>query len=155
MKFTLIAVGKNMPTWVEQGFNEYQKRLPTAYRLDLIEITAPKRGKNAPIQRIIQQEGEAMLAAIPPQHLIVALDCLGQQWNTPTLANEIKKWHDSSQNVALLVGGPDGLAPECLQRAQVKWSLSSLTYPHPLVRIILAEQLYRAWSMLVNHPYHR
>ena len=96
-----------------------------------------------------------MLAAIPAGSIVIALDVLGKSWSTEQLASQLDQWLASGQDVALLVGGPEGLSPACLQRADLKWSLSALTFPHPLVRIILAEQLFRAWSILSNHPYHR
>jgi len=144
-----------MPAWVEQGFNEYAKRLPPECSLTLIEIPAGKRGKSADVVRIIEKEGQQMLAAIPKAAIVVALEVTGRQWDTPQLAEKLTHWMQDGRDVALLVGGPEGLAPECLDRAEVKWSLSALTMPHPLVRVVLAEQLYRAWSVTQNHPYHR
>jgi 23S rRNA (pseudouridine1915-N3)-methyltransferase len=144
-----------MPAWVEQGFNEYAKRLPPECSLTLIEIPAGKRGKSADVVRITEKEGQQMLAAIPKGAMVVVLEVTGRQWDTPQLAQKLEQWMQDGRDVALLVGGPEGLAPECLARAEVKWSLSALTMPHPLVRVVLAEQLYRAWSVTQNHPYHR
>jgi len=155
VQINLIAVGNKMPNWVETGYEEYSKRLPPGYTLKLLEISPEKRTKQADIKRITEKEGEKILAAIKPGNLVIALDVLGQSWSTEQLAKALRTWHSESRDVDLLVGGPDGLSPACLQKAQVKWSLSPLTLPHPLVRIILAEQLYRAWSILHNHPYHR
>ena len=155
MLIRLIAVGNKMPTWVEEGYLEYAKRLPTGYILKLIEITPEKRTRQADIRKIMEKEGEKILAEIQPGNLVIALDVLGQTWSTEKLAEAMRVWHSENQTVDLLVGGPDGLAPCCLAKAQVKLSLSALTLPHPLVRIIAAEQLYRAWSILNNHPYHR
>lgn len=155
MLIRLIAVGNKMPDWVEKGYQEYAKRLPTGYGLKLVEITPEKRTKQADIKRITEREGEKILAAIKPGNLVVALEVLGQNWTTPQLAESLKTWHNESRDVDLLVGGPDGLSAECVKKANIKWSLSPLTLPHPLVRIVLAEQLYRAWSILQNHPYHR
>ena len=155
MRITLITIGKRMPGWIEQGYHEYAKRLPHDYRLELIEIELNKRGKNADIKRFIEREGEHMLQAIPVGDYVLALDVLGKQWQTPQLAKFLKEKHEMSQNISLLIGGPEGLAPACLNRANAKWSLAELTFPHPLVRVILAEQLYRAWSIIQGHPYHR
>lgn len=155
MKFTIIAVGTRMPAWVTSGFNEYAKRLPRDFSIELIELPLGPRGKNASIARAIAKEGEQMLAAIPKSNRVIALDVLGKPWSTETLAENIASWGMQGGHFSLLIGGPDGLAPECLQRADARWSLSNLTLPHPVVRIVLVEQLYRAWSILNNHPYHK
>lgn len=155
MNITLIAVGKHMPSWVNAGYQEYAKRLSSAIKLELKEIPLPKRSKQAAIQPLIAKEGKAMLAAIPAGAMVIALDIKGKQWNTEELAQQLRRWQENSQHLCLLVGGPDGLASSCLQTAQEHWSLSKLTLPHPLVRIVVAEQLYRAWSLLNGHPYHR
>src|SRR5207249_3831275 len=143
------------PAWIEQGYAEYAKRLPAAYALELIEIPAEKRSVNSDLKRITEREGEKMLAAMKENHHVIALDVQGKQWSTEELANKLSAWHHAGKNVDLLVGGPEGLAPACLQRAQESWSLSRLTFPHFLVRVIVAEQMYRAWSILQHHPYHR
>jgi 23S rRNA (pseudouridine1915-N3)-methyltransferase len=155
MLIRLIAVGNKMPDWVEAGFAEYAKRLPQGYSLKLVEIAPEKRGKQADIKRITEKEGEKILATLKVGNLIVALDVLGQSWSTEQLAASMKTWHSENREVDLWVGGPDGLSLACQQKAHLKWSLSALTLPHPLVRVVLAEQLYRAWSILNNHPYHR
>ncbi|MDH5593228.1 MAG: 23S rRNA (pseudouridine(1915)-N(3))-methyltransferase RlmH, partial [Gammaproteobacteria bacterium] len=116
---------------------------------------AGKRGKSADVVRITEKEGQQMLAAIPKGAVVIALEVTGRQWDTPQLAQKLEQWMQDGHDVALLVGGPEGLAPECLARADAKWSLSALTMPHPLVRVVLAEQLYRAWTITRNHPYHR
>jgi 23S rRNA (pseudouridine1915-N3)-methyltransferase len=151
----LIAVGEKMPTWVDTGFRAFAKRLPPECALRLVEVPAGKRGKNADIRRIVQAEGERMLAAVPGNARIVALDVKGSAWSTEQVAGQLEHWLGDGRDVALLVGGPDGLGPECLAASGQRWSLSPLTFPHPLVRVILAEQLYRAWSIVRNHPYHR
>jgi 23S rRNA (pseudouridine1915-N3)-methyltransferase len=144
-----------MPDWVKSGYDEYAKRLPRECRLQLVEIPAGKRGKGANLARAIREEGERMLAALPKEAHVIALDMRGKQWDTPQLAQRLKDWLQDGHDVALLTGGPDGLAESCLKRADHLWSLSKLTLPHPLVRIVVAEQLYRAWSLLKGHPYHR
>ncbi len=144
-----------MPEWVRHGFDEYAGRLPPECRLQLVEIPAGRRGKGADLSRLVKQEGERICAAIPKGAMVIALELHGQAWDTPQLAKKLKGWLQGGRDVALLVGGPEGLAAECLARADITWSLSPLTLPHPLVRIVLAEQLYRSWSILQRHPYHR
>lgn len=155
MQLALVAIGTGMPGWIQTGFRDYYKRFPTELRLQLIEITASKRTKNTNISRALQEEGERMLAAIPKNSRIIALEIEGDSWDTPTLAIHLKQWQIDSRPVSFLIGGADGLAAECIAKAEQKWSLSALTFPHPLVRIIVAEQLYRAWTLLKGHPYHR
>ena|SRR5690606_13549482 len=155
MRMRLIAVGTRMPDWVSQGVQEYSKRLPRDCALDVIEIPLAKRGKNSDIERAIEQEGQQMLAALGRDDIVIALEVGGRDWSTEDLSRQLANWRMSGQDVSLLVGGPDGLSESCRRRAQAQWSLSRLTLPHPLVRILLAEQLYRAWTILNNHPYHR
>ncbi len=155
MQIHLVAVGQKMPQWVNEGYSEFAKRLPQECRLKLHEIPAGKRGKNSDIKRILQREGERMLAVLPKDCLVIALDVQGQSWSTEKLSSQVNQWMQGGRDIVLLVGGPEGLDPSCLSRAQQSWSLSPLTLPHPLVRVILAEQIYRAWSILANHPYHR
>ncbi|MFZ4702861.1 MAG: 23S rRNA (pseudouridine(1915)-N(3))-methyltransferase RlmH [Candidatus Methylumidiphilus sp.] len=155
MQIHLLCVGNRMPDWVVAGYEEYAKRMPRECELKLREIPPAKRGKNADIDRAIAEEGQKMLAAIPAGDRVVALDLGGSEWSTPQLAQTLSHWLADGRNVSLLVGGPDGLAPSCLALADERWRLSALTFPHSLVRIVLAEQLYRAWGILHNHPYHR
>jgi 23S rRNA (pseudouridine1915-N3)-methyltransferase len=155
MKVHLIAVGERMPGWVEAGFGEYAKRLPPECALRLVEIPPGKRTRNSDIPRLRAQEGERILAAIPKGALVVALEVKGRPWTTEDLAARLGEWLQGGRDVALLVGGPDGLDEACRARADLQWSLSPLTLPHPLVRVVLAEQVYRAWTLLKGHPYHR
>jgi len=155
MQLRLITVGQKMPSWVEQGYSEYARRFPRDFQLELIEVPAVKRGKNADIARLTDKEGEAMLAQVSSGDWVIALDVKGKHFSTPQLAQQIEHWQQHHPSVVLLVGGPEGLAPACVQRANQKWSLSNLTFPHPLVRVLIAESLYSAWSVTVNHPYHR
>ena len=143
-----------MPDWVQQGYNEYAKRLPRECELVLKEIPADKR-RNGDIARITKDEGERMIAALPSRAHVVSLDIPGKAWTTPDLSQAMQRWLGNGQPVALMVGGPEGLSAQVKQLAQESWSLSPLTFPHPLVRVIVAEQIYRAWSLLHNHPYHR
>mgnify|MGYP001553568767 CR=1 FL=1 len=151
----LIAVGTRMPAWVTQGYEEYSKRMPRECGLRLIEIAPGHRGKNASIDKAIEEEGKRMLAAIPKGANVIALDEKGKSWSTMQLSRQLEGWLHQGSDTALLVGGPDGLSASCRTSACTSWSLSPLTLPHPLVRVLLAEQLYRALSVLNGHPYHR
>lgn len=156
MKLQLVAVGIKMPDWVQTGFIDYLHRFPKDMPLELSEIPAGKRGKkNADIKRILEKEGEQMLAAVGKGNRIVTLDIPGIAWETPQLAQQLESWKQDGRNVSLLIGGPEGLSPACKAAAEQSWSLSPLTLPHPLVRVLVAESLYRAWSIITNHPYHR
>ena len=155
----LAAVGTRMPGWVDEAFEDYAKRLPPACRPTLREIPTAYRGaaarKGAAAAASIRREGEGLLRAVPNGARVVALDERGAAWSTADLAEQLKTWMTDSRDTALLAGGPDGLALECRERADLTWSLSRLTFPHALVRVIVAEQLWRAWSLLHGHPYHR
>jgi 23S rRNA (pseudouridine1915-N3)-methyltransferase len=155
MHIHLIAAGSRMPRWIQEGFKEYAKRLPQECPLLLKEIPLRKRQRSGNSKRLVEAEGLAMIAAIPRNALIIALDKDGERWSTEALAHHLGHWLQQGQDLALLIGGPEGLAPLCLARAAIRWSLSPLTFPHPLVRVIVAEQLYRAFSLLKGHPYHR
>jgi len=155
MQLHLIAVGNRMPDWVTAGYREYAKRLPRDCELILREIAPGKRGKNADLVRLRAEEGERIMAALSRDDHVVALEVDGQAWSTEDLADHLAHWLRNGRRVALLVGGPDGLPDACRERAHQLWSLSRLTLPHPIVRVLLAEQIYRAWSLLSHHPYHR
>src|SRR5699024_6872034 len=147
------AVGTRMPGWVQQGYADYAKRMPRSCSLELIEIAHGKRQRGA--DRAMADEGKAMLARVHADDAVIALDVKGKPWSTEQLPDNMHGWLADGRDRALLIGGPDGLATDCLARAGQRWSLSALTLPHPLVRVIVAEQLYRAYSLLNNHPYHR
>ncbi|MCB1725443.1 MAG: 23S rRNA (pseudouridine(1915)-N(3))-methyltransferase RlmH [Chromatiaceae bacterium] len=151
----LIAVGDRMPRWVQLGFDEYARRLPAECTLRLVEIAAGRRMRNADIPRIVRDETTRVLSAIPKGARAIALEVGGQRWSTEQLAERLDDWMADGRDLALMVGGPDGLGEAARAAAELQWSLSPLTLPHPLVRVIVAEQLYRAWSLLRNHPYHR
>ena len=155
MLIRIIAVGQKMPSWVNTAFNEYDKRLVSDIRLKLIEIPAGKRSKNSNTQKLILQEGKLSLAATGKNDFIVAMDVKGRRHTTESMAQEISNFQNQGRNLSLIIGGPEGLAPDCLQAAHYQWSLSDLTLPHPMVRVILAEQIYRCWSLLHGHPYHK
>jgi 23S rRNA (pseudouridine1915-N3)-methyltransferase len=144
-----------MPRWVAEGYAEYAKRLPPEYGLRLVEIQAGRRGKGLDPRRAVAEEGERMVKALPTGARVIALEVGARVWTTEQLALELGRRLGEGRDLALLVGGPEGLAESCRARAHDRWSLSSLTFPHQLVRVILAEQLYRAWSLLQGHPYHR
>ena len=154
MKLKLLAVGTRMPSWVETGFEEYRKRMPAELKIDLIEIPLSSKGKGSSNQSK-ETQGQAILKIVNKQDRVIALDVLGKSMSTETLATQLANWQMNGQDICLLIGGPDGLSTDCLERADMKWSLSDLTLPHPLVRILLMEQLYRAWTINKNHPYHR
>lgn len=155
MRLQLIAIGHKMPAWVTNGYEEYARRLPPDMPLQLSEVTAGKRGKKANIARVTDLEGEQMLAQVAKGSRIVTLEVEGRPWTTPKLAQRMQQWQLDGRDVSLLIGGPEGLSPGCLAASEEKWSLSPLTLPHPMVRVIVAEALFRAWSLNNNHPYHR
>ncbi len=155
MRIKLLAVGTRMPLWVEQGYNEYAQRMPKLCQLELVEIAAKKRGKNADTARILRDEAQELRAAVPKGALTIALDRKGRHIDTEMLASKLQNWIDESQDVAILIGGPEGIDPNFLSQVPRKWSLSAMTFAHPVVRVMLAEQLYRAWSINANLPYHR
>lgn len=155
MRISVIAVGTRMPAWVEQGITEYTRRLPRELQLVWREIPLARRGRDVAVASVCAAEGEQMLKAIPAGERVIALDMRGKRVSTEELARQLAAWQMSGDNYNLLIGGPDGLSAACLARADLCWSLSDLTLPHPLVRVLLAEQLYRAWTITVNHPYHR
>lgn len=144
-----------MPAWVSAGFEDYAGRLPAECKLLLKEIPLGASRSAGDARKAMLEEGEKMLAAVPAGANLTALDVRGKALSTEELARQLNQWLQDGRDLALLIGGPDGLAPDCLARAGFKWSLSPLTLPHGLVRVVVAEQLYRAWSILKNHPYHR
>jgi len=155
MRIQIIAMGDRMPAWVEQGYQEYARRMGSEIQLQLHELSPEKRGKSADTRRILDKEGERILQTIPDGSEVVALDRQGRELPTEALADKLRGWLGSGRDLALLIGGPEGLSAACLQRADWRLSLSAMTFPHPLVRIMLAEQIYRAYSILKNHPYHK
>lgn len=154
MRVRLIAVGTRMPRWVEEGFRDYAERLPKELKPELVEVPVETRSRNADIPRLRDAEGERLLKAAAGAR-IIAFDERGEARDTPYWAKSVGQWLQDGRDVALLIGGPDGHSPAVLAAAEAKWSLSKLVFPHGLVRVMVAEQLYRAWSLLNNHPYHR
>ena len=155
MKINIITVGQRASNWIVDGYKEYERRLPRDCMLHLVEIMPSKRSPATQLSRALHDEGERMLAAIPKGDRIWALDQVGKSFDTLEMSKHLADWRAGGRDVSLLIGGADGLASVCFDRAEVKWSLSPLTMPHMLVRIIVAEQIYRAWTILNNHPYHR
>jgi len=155
VKARLIAVGERPPTWVADGYAEYRKRLSHWLPLELTEITPGQRGKGRDPARAMRIEAERVLSAVPPQTWVIALDGRGKMHSSEDLAKRLKHWRSQGRDLAFLIGGPEGHAPDVLTRADETWSLGPLTLPHMLVRLVLAEQLYRAAALLAGHPYHR
>ncbi len=155
MKLSIVCVGTKMPSWVTKGYEEYAVRLPRELKPKLIELPLANRSKSASIEKAKQHEGAQILASSGKSSKIIALDVLGKAISTPQLATKLEAWQMSGTDISLIIGGPDGLSDECKQRAGELWSLSALTLPHPLVRVVLIEQLYRAWTITQNHPYHK
>ncbi|MGN6313755.1 MAG: 23S rRNA (pseudouridine(1915)-N(3))-methyltransferase RlmH [Rhodanobacteraceae bacterium] len=153
MRARIVAIGVAMPAWVAEGFAEYRKRLGRELPLELIEIKPPVRGRD--LKRAMAEEGEALLAAVPRDAHVIALDGRGSAWRSEQLAEQLKRWRMDGRDLAFLIGGADGHSEAVLQRANQRWSLGPLTLPHMLVRLVVAEQLYRAAMIVAGHPYHR
>ena len=155
MKLKLISIGTKMPRWVQEGDDEYSKRIVGDLGFSLLELPMAKRLKTQSPEVCREKEGEAILASVQEADYVVSLEVLGKVLDTPKLAARLEHFKRQGRNVCLLVGGPDGLSEACAARADESWSLSALTLPHPLVRVVLVEQLYRATSLSKGHPYHR
>lgn len=144
-----------MPTWVDDGVSEYTRRLPRELQPEWRTQTLARRGKSVKTLDVVAQESDRLSSALKSQDFVVLLDVTGAAWDTPTLANQLSSWQQQGRDVSLVIGGPDGVDNTLRQRADQRWSLSPLTLPHPLVRVLLAEQIYRAWTILQGHPYHK
>ena len=155
MKIRLYALGTRMPAWIDDGYRDYARRLRGGWSLELVEVAVAKRGARSPSARLVEEEGERLLAVLPARATVVALEERGTTMSSADLARRLAAWQREGGPLALMIGGPDGLSERCLARAVFRWSLSPLTLPHALVRVVVAEQLYRAWSILHRHPYHR
>ncbi len=154
MKLRFLAVGSRSPEWVTAGFEDYSRRMPRNCAIELVEIEPASR-KGWTTDRVLTVEGERMLARIGGTDHVVALDVAGRTCSTEVLSGMLENWLMHGNDVSFLIGGADGLAPACLARAAERLSLSALTFPHQLVRVMLVEQLYRAWTLIQGHPYHR
>ena len=155
MKLQLIAVGHKMPNWISEGFAEYAKRMPRDFALTLLELKPDKRISARTPQQVMAEEADRILAAIPDGARVLALDERGANWTTMKLAEQMKDWQIDGRETVFIIGGTDGLDPRIKQRADQLLQLSAMTMPHGMVRVLLAEQLYRAVSIINNHPYHR
>ncbi len=155
MKFLLLSVGHKMPQWISDGFSEYAKRLPREARIELLELKPEPRTTGKTAQQIMEAEAQRILAALPANCLRIALDERGAAWTTRQLADRMGQWMGEGRDVAFIIGGADGLHESVKKNAQQLLALSAMTLPHAMVRVLLAEQLYRAHSLLHNHPYHR
>ena len=154
MKLRILSVGHKMPGWIEEGCKEYLKRMPRELFVEIVEIRPDKRASGRNSDQVQEAEGRRILEAAG-RDILIALDEHGQEVTTLQLADRMQKWLGDGRDVSLVIGGADGLHPDVKARADWLWSLSKLTLPHAMVRVLLAEQLYRAWSVLSNHPYHR
>ena len=155
MKARLVAVGERAPDWVASGFSDYQKRLSHWLPLELVEVPAGIRGKGRDAARATADEGGRVIAALPKQAFVVTLDGRGKPYSSEQLAQRVEAWRQQGRDLAFLIGGPEGHSPDVIAAADESWALGPLTLPHMLVRLVVAEQLYRACSLLANHPYHR
>jgi 23S rRNA (pseudouridine1915-N3)-methyltransferase len=155
MRVQVIAVGTRLAPWQQQGFREYARRLPRECAMQLMEIPAAARGKSKPTKQAIEKESDRILAALTNKDYVIALDQPGARYSSEEFSGLLATWLTQGRNLAMLIGGADGLSDACRSRADLRWSLSDMTLPHGLVRVIVAEQVYRAWSILHGHPYHR
>lgn len=155
MKIELLSVGVRAPRWVQAGFDEYATRLPSSWTLALKEIQPAIRGKSGNADVFRRHEAESLMASVKPGHRLIALDLKGRTLSTAQLASRLDGVRHDLYGLQLMIGGADGLDESCLEQADERWCLSSLTFPHFLVRVIIAEQIYRAWTILNHHPYHR
>ena len=155
MRITIIAVGQRQPAWADAAVDDYLSRFSNDFKVDLKQVKAESRSGNVPLARALGAEAARVRAAVPDGALLIALDERGNDWTTQQLADHLQRWRDASEDVALAIGGADGLDAGLKAEARLRVRLSSMTLPHSLARVVLAEQLYRAWSMLAGHPYHR
>ena len=155
MRLSILSVGHKMPAWVQEGFHEYTRRMPPEIRVELVEVKPEERGAGRPVERARALEGERLLGALPAGATLLALDERGKSFTTQALALMLSEWMRDGSHPAFAIGGADGLDDAVKSRADKLFSLSSLTLPHAMVRVLLAEQVYRAWTILARHPYHR
>jgi len=151
----LLAVGDRQPQWVEDAFDTYARRLPRQWRFATEVVGTANRQKNTVAEKAVAAESDRVLAKIRPEERVVVLDERGHEFSSRELAAALHEWQADGRDLVFVIGGPDGVSPACLARADTRWSLSRLTLPHGLARVLFAEQLYRAWSLATGHPYHR
>lgn len=154
-RLRILATGSRMPDWVEAAYTDYSKRLPRDFAVELREFALSRQRSGSAVARAIDDEGAALLGAVAADEVVVALEVGGKPWSSDELATRLREWRDGGRRVSFLIGGPDGLSAACRARADAQWSLSRLTLPHALARIVVIEQLYRAYSIIAAHPYHR
>jgi 23S rRNA (pseudouridine1915-N3)-methyltransferase len=155
MHIRLLAVGDRQPGWVDEAFNTYAGRFPREWRFRVETIAIAKRSKGQSVSRAIAAEGQQLLSRLVPDEQVVLLDEQGRQWTSTALATRLQDWQLDGRNLSFVIGGPDGVSDACHERANLTWSLSDLTLPHGLARVLWSEALYRAWSLQTGHPYHR
>ncbi len=155
MRISILSVGHKMPAWIQDGFQEYARRMPPKIRLELVELKPEERGPGRAAAKAMDDEGVRILAAVPDGASLLALDERGKAISTQGLSVMLAEWMRDGSHPVFAIGGADGLSPQVKERAQKLVSLSALTLPHGLVRVVLAEQIYRAWTILARHPYHR
>lgn len=155
MKLLIVAVGQKMPGWVNDAFDEYAKRMPREARIELVEIKPANRTEGKPVEAVMEAEAERIAAALPSGCEVVALDERGKNPSTVELSEMFGQWLSGGRDVAFIIGGADGLHASIKSRATRLLSLTRMTLPHGMARVLLAEQLYRAMSLLKGHPYHR
>ncbi len=155
MRILIMAVTGKQPGWIQAGVEEYAKRMRGAFKVEFVDLKAEPRSQGRPVSVLLDAEAARILDRIPAGANVIVLDERGPQWTTQQLAVQIGKWKQAGETVVLVIGGPDGLSPAIKQRARSMWALSALTLPHGLAKVLLAEQLYRAASLLEGHPYHR
>lgn len=155
MHLKIISAGQRLPEWVNSGFETYRKRFPREMRLELVEVPLAGKSAQGDADKARRMEGDRMLGSLRGSEYVIALEVEGKAWSTEKLGSQLESWQMNGRDTAFLIGGPEGLSQECRKRADQWWSVSPLTLPHPLVRVLVAEQLYRAWTITQNHPYHR
>ncbi len=155
MNLYIVAVGEKSPSWIESGVSEYLSRMPHECKVHLVTVATTKRTKNISVPQAQEREQALLLKSTPTNSFRIALDEHGKTWTTTVLATKLEGWLQHTSSVTLYIGGPDGFTSDFLHQVDMVWSLSSLTMPHMLVRLVLVEQLYRAWTVIQGHPYHR
>lgn len=155
MHIRLLAVGDRQPSWVDTAFDNYARRLPRQWQFRLDVIATAPRQKNSKPDSAMAAEGKKVLAKIRAPERVIVLEVAGKEFSSHEFAARLQDWQADGRDLTFVIGGPDGVSAACLERADVRWSLSKLTLPHGLARVLFVEQLYRAWSLTAGHPYHR